>query len=164
MNIFDLILATTLVFFIAVGLYRGFIKEVLSLVAWVLAAAAAWFLADKVGSLLASFISEPTMRVIAGFVVIFLVVFIITAIAKHYLHQFFMSRVYLKVPNFLLGAIVGGFRGGFVVIVVFILAGLTPAPQQSWWRSSQIAPHIEPMAIKLSRYLPRDVARHIRYG
>ena len=164
MNNFDLILAATLLFFIAVGLYRGFIKEALSLAAWALAALAAWFLADKVGSLMASLIAEPTMRVMAGFVIIFLVVFIATAIVKHYLHQFFMSRVYLKVPNFLLGALVGGLRGGFIIIVVFILAGLTPAPQQDWWRSSQIAPHIEPMAIKLSRYLPRDVARHIRYG
>lgn len=148
----------------ALGFYRGFVKEGLSLASWVLAASAAWFLADKVGSLLKSLISEPTTRVIVGFVIIFLVVFIISAIAKHYLHQFFMSRVYLKIPNYLLGAVVGGLRGGFIIIVVFLVAGLTTAPRQGWWRSSQIAPYVEPIALKVAQYLPRDVARHIRYG
>lgn len=164
MNTFDLILVAIFLFFVAVGLYRGFIKEALSLAAWILAAAAAWFLADKVGALMKSIIAEPTMRVIAGFVLIFVVVFALTAIAKHYLHQFFMSRVYLKVPNYLLGAVIGGFRGGFIVIVAFLIAGLTTLPQQDWWRSSQIAPRIQPLALKVADYLPRDVARHIRYG
>lgn len=164
MATFDLVLGAFFAFFVAIGLYRGFIKEALSLAAWFLAAAAAWFLADKVGDLMSSFIAEPTVRVIAGFVLIFVVVFVVTAIAKHYLHQFFMSRVYLKVPNFLLGAVVGGVRGGFIIIVVFLIAGLTALPRQSWWRESEIAPHIQPVALKVADYLPRDVARHIRYG
>jgi len=164
LNTFDLILVAVFLFFVAVGLYRGFIKEALSLAAWVLAAAAAWFLADKVGSLMKSMIAEPTMRVIVGFVLIFVVVFALTAVAKHYLHQFFMSRVYLKVPNYLFGAAIGGLRGGFIVIVAFLIAGLTALPQQDWWRSSEIAPHIQPLAMKVADYLPRDVARHIRYG
>ncbi len=164
MTTFDLIISAVFLFFVAVGLYRGFIKEALSLAAWVLAAAAAWFLADKIGSLLSSVVAEPTTRVIVGFVIIFLIVFIITAIVKHYLHQYFMSRVYLKVPNYVLGAVIGGLRGGFIIIVVFLIAGLTMAPSQSWWKSSKITPYVEPVALKLARYLPRDVARHIRYS
>lgn len=164
MNTFDLILVVIFLFFVAIGLYRGFIKEALSLAAWLLAAAAAWFLADKVGSLMKSMIAEPTMRVIVGFVLIFVIVFALTAVAKHYLHQFFMSRVYLKVPNYLFGAVIGGLRGGFIIIVAFLIAGLTALPQQDWWRASEIAPHIQPLALKVADYLPRDVARHIRYS
>lgn len=164
MNIFDLILLVVLIFFVAIGMYRGFIKELLSLAAWVLAAASAWFFADKVGSLLHGLIAEPTMRVIAGFALIFIVVFVLTAVAKHYLHQFFMSRVYLKIPNYLFGAVIGGLRGGFVIIVVFLVLGLTTLPKQGWWRTSYFAPHIESVALKCANYLPVDVARHIRYS
>lgn len=164
MSIFDLILLAVFIFFVAIGMYRGFIKESLSLAAWLLAAASAWFLADKVGSLLHGLIAEPTVRVIAGFALIFVVVFVLTAIAKHYLHQFFMSRVYLKIPNYLLGAVVGGLRGGFVIIVVFLILGLTTLPKQDWWRASFLAPRIETVALKFANYLPSDVARHIRYS
>lgn len=164
MNIFDLILLAVFIFFVAVGMYRGFIKESLSLAAWLLAAASAWFLADKVGSLLHGLIAEPTLRVIAGFALIFIVIFVLTAIAKHYLHQFFMSRVYLKIPNYLFGGVIGGLRGGFIVIVAFLIMGLTSLPKQEWWRSSYLAPNIETVALKCANYLPSDVARHIRYG
>ena len=109
-------------------------------------------------------VSEPTLRVIAGFGLIFVVVFVVTAIAKHYLHQFFMSRVYLKIPNYFFGAVVGGLRGGFVIIVVFLVMGLTAIPKQDWWRSSYLAPNIETVALKCANYLPSDVARHIRYS
>jgi len=145
-------------------MYRGFIKESLSLIAWLLAAASAWFLADKVGSLLHGLIAEPTLRVIAGFALIFVVIFVLTAIAKHYLHQFFMSRVYLKIPNYLLGGVIGGLRGGFIIIVVFLVMGLTTLPKQDWWRSSLLVPSIQSVALKCANYLPSDVARHIRYS
>jgi membrane protein required for colicin V production len=164
LNIFDLILLVIFILFIAVGMYRGFIKESLSLAAWFLAAASAWFFADKVGVLLRSLIAEPTLRVIAGFALIFVVVFVVMAIAKHYLHQFFMSRVYLKIPNYLLGGVIGGLRGGFVIVVAFLVMGLTTLPKQDWWRSSYLAPNIEIVALKCANYLPSDVARHIRYS
>jgi len=164
MSNFDLALMVVFIFFVALGLYRGFIKETLSLAAWALAAAAAWMLADKIGALLKPVIAEPTLQVIVGFVLIFLLVFIATAVAKHYLHQYFMSRVYLKVPNYIFGAVVGGLRGGFVIILVFLIAGLTALPTQRWWKQSQLAPHIEPVAMRVAKYLPRDVARHIRYS
>jgi len=164
LNLFDLIILAVFFFFVAVGTYRGFIKESLSLAAWVLAAASAWFFADKVGDLMRGLVAEPTLRVMAGFGLIFVVVFVVTAIAKHYLHQFFMSRVYLKVPNYLLGAVVGGLRGAFVIIVVFLVIGLTSLPKQDWWRSSYLTPNIESVALKCAKYLPSDVARHIRYG
>jgi membrane protein required for colicin V production len=164
MSNFDLALMVVFVFFVVLGLYRGFIKESLSLAAWVLAAAAAWMLADRVGALLKPVIAEQTVQVIAGFVLIFLVVFVSTAIAKHYLHQYFMSRVYLKVPNYIFGAVIGGLRGGFVIVLVFLIAGLTSLPAQRWWKQSQLAPHIEPVAMRVAKYLPQDVARHIRYS
>lgn len=164
MNIFDLILLVVFIFFVAIGIYRGFIKESLSLLAWLLAAASAWFFADNVGSLLHGLIAEPTLRVIVGFALIFVIIFVLTAIAKHYLHQFFMSRVYLKIPNYLLGGAIGGIRGGFIIIVVFLVMGLTSLPKQDWWRSSYLAPKIETVALKCADYLPSDVARHIRYG
>ena len=164
MSNFDLALSVVFLFFMAMGLYRGFVKESLSLAAWVLAAAAAWMLADKVGGLLKPVIAEPTVQVIAGFVLIFVVVFLVTAIVKHYLHQYFMSRLYLKIPNYVFGAVVGGFRGAFVIVLMFLIAGLTTLPTQRWWKESQLAPRIQPIALRVAKFLPRDVARHIHYS
>ena len=82
----------------------------------------------------------------------------------------FLQALLAATPILLAAILLVGFRlpakwaMPVVYIVAFLIAGLTALPQQDWWRSSQIAPHIQPLAMKVADYLPRDVARHIRYS
>jgi membrane protein required for colicin V production len=70
----------------------------------------------------------------------------------------------LKASNRVLGGFIGVCAGVAVVVLAFLLAGLTSLPQDSWWRHSTLAPFFESFAAFIGDFLPADIARHIRYG
>lgn len=163
MNAFDLIIAVVLFFYIALGVKRGFVREVFSLGIWIFAGGLAWTFADNVGRWYASSIEEPTLQLVAGFITLFVLTFVIGAVAAHLINKVMLSRPWLKVPNFVLGGLTGGVKGGVIVMVAVLLIGLTGLPKQDWWRKSLFAPRIADLALKAAQYLPQDVTKHIRY-
>jgi membrane protein required for colicin V production len=69
-----------------------------------------------------------------------------------------------RMTNNALGGLVGAARGILIVVVVFLAAGMTSFPQRAWWHESSLSPYFESVAVHVAQYLPRDIARHIRYG
>src|SRR5581483_7627444 len=59
---------------------------------------------------------------------------------------------------------VGVLRGGIIILIVFLVAGITSLPQRPWWRESLLAPYFQKVAVVVSAYIPRDIARHIRFS
>ncbi len=164
MNAFDWMLIAVLVTFAITGALRGFVLEVLSLVLWPLAAFIAWLFADGVGTWFKDLIKDPQLRTVAAFIVVFLIVFIIGTIFVFLIHRALPLRGALRTPNVVLGSMVGILRGAVIIIIVFLVGGITSLPQRPWWRESLLAPYFQKVAVSVSDYLPRDVARHIRYG
>ncbi len=66
---------------LALGLWRGLIGEVLALLAWVLAALAAWQFGPEIGVLITA-IADPGLRVLAGYAVVFVGVLIVLALVR----------------------------------------------------------------------------------
>jgi membrane protein required for colicin V production len=67
-------------------------------------------------------------------------------------------------PNLILGGVTGALRGVFIILIAVLLMGLTSAPSQSWWKGSVFAKPLGNLALAASKYLPKDVSRHIRYN
>ncbi|UCH52650.1 MAG: CvpA family protein [Pseudomonadota bacterium] len=164
MNGFDIALLVVLAASAAFGAWRGFVREIMSLVSWVLAAVIAWVFADDMGGWFTSLSSEPALRQALAFVVLFVGVLILGAITSFIVHRAFVKGDFARWPNRLLGSAFGIGRGVVIITLVFLLAGLTALPQQSWWRGAALVPAFESVALFVSKYLPSDVARHIRYG
>lgn len=164
MNSFDYLMIVVLVAFAITGALRGFVLEVLSLILWPLSAFVAWLFADQGAAMFQSFVTEPQLRVVAAFVAVFLVVFIVGTIAVYFIHRALPLRGVLRKPNLILGGMVGLVRGGIVILIVFLVAGITPLPQRSWWREALLAPYFQKAAVAVSAYIPRDIARHIRFS
>lgn len=164
MNIFDLVLAVIFLFYTSMGVRRGMVREVLSLVTWVFAGGLSWLFADSVGNLFRSSIGEPSVRLVVGFTILFIVSLVSGIIATKYIHKVFLRKPWLKIPNYILGGVAGALRATFIIMILVLLAGLTAVPEQKWWRGSTFAPQLETFGEKLSRYLPNDVGRHIRYN
>ena len=55
-------------------------------------------------------------------------------------------------------------RGILVVALLTLLAGLTPIPQDPWWRDSQLVPYFEEIALWLRDWLPEDVAKRFQFS
>ena len=62
-----------------------------------------------------------------------------------------------------LGALFGAARGVLIVLVVALLAGLTSAPRQPFWRDSASGPFLVQAAKTLKPLLPQTFAERLRY-
>jgi len=164
MNAFDYLLIAVLVAFAITGALRGFVLEILSLILWPLAAFVAWLFADQVALWFKGVIAEPSLRMVAAFIAVFLTIFVIGTIFIFLVHRVLPLRGALRTPNVVLGGVVGFVRGAIIIVIVFLVGGITSLPQRPWWRESLLAPYFQDVAVSASVYLPRDVARHIRYS
>jgi membrane protein required for colicin V production len=164
-NVFDLALLLVLALFAAFGAWRGFVRELVSLLTWAAAAVAAWAFADDVAVVFKSFTNESALRQTLAFIVIFVGVFIVGMIVGLLLHRFVNRSAGLRTANRVSGAVLGAVRGIAMIVLVFLLAGLTSFPQRTdWWRDATLAPAFERAALFVAQYLPPDVARHVRYS
>jgi membrane protein required for colicin V production len=164
MNAFDFLLMAVVLSFAVIGALRGLVREVLALVTWVLACLFAWIFAGSAQVLFKDALENPEIRLVAGFAVVFVVVFVIGAIASYIVHRILITRRVFRLPNLVLGGAMGAARGVVVIVLAFMLAGITPITQYPWWREAMLTPFFQQLAGYVAGYLPQDVARHIRYG
>jgi membrane protein required for colicin V production len=163
-NGFDILLVAFLTMFVTIGAWRGFVREFMALLTWVIGGFAAWWGADLVAAELDGLTAEPVLRRVIGFAIVFVSVFVIGTVTAHLVHRFVLAQKAFRLPNTVLGGVVGAGRGVIIIVILFLLAGLTSLPQRGWWRDSALTPHFERLARLAGDYIPADVARHIRYG
>ena len=145
-----------------ISLTRGFVREALALAAWVLSIWVAVSFSRPLAVMLDSFISTPSVRLIAAFLLLFagtlLVVSIINMLAVK-----LVKSTGLTGTDRAIGILFGMVRGVFIVVVLVFLAGLTPLPQDAWWNDSLFMPHLQALAIWLRDFLPPDAAQYFSY-
>jgi len=141
-----------------IGLFRGFVREALSLVAWGAAIWVALTFAPLAASYLEPYIETPSLRHIAAFAGLFLTTLIAGAIVN-YLVSLLVRKSGIGGTDRFLGLFFGVARGVLVVAILVLLAGLTPLPEDPWWKESQVMPTFEQLAVSLRGFLPEDIAK-----
>ena len=141
-----------------IGLFRGFVREALSLVAWGAAIWVALTFAPLAASYLEPYLETPSLRHIAAFAGLFLVTLIAGAIIN-YLVSLLVTKSGIGGTDRFLGLFFGIARGGLVVAILVLLAGLTPLPEDPWWQQSEVMPYFEELAVSLRGFLPEDIAK-----
>jgi membrane protein required for colicin V production len=159
---FDYAVLAVILLSLLVGGWRGVVGEILALVAWVAAFLAARTWAEPVGQLVASGMAEPLWRQVSGFIVVFVAVLILFALAR-WVMSLLLKAAGLRPLDRVLGAVFGIARGVLVVWVAVLLAGLTALPQQTWWRQAWLAPPFETAVLAAKPWLPPDLAKRIHY-
>lgn len=162
MNGFDLAIGVVVLLFTAIGALRGFMREVMAAIAWVTAGLCSWLLADKVAARLPETLTDPLLRRLAAFFLLMIGVWLAMTIIAFLLRKLLFPGS-LTASDRLLGAVVGTARGLVVVLVIVLLAGLTPFPKEPWWRESRLAGYLEQAATRTLALLPPDVARQFSY-
>jgi membrane protein required for colicin V production len=164
MNKFDLIILVVMLVFTAIGAWRGLVREIITVLTWVLSCLLAWLFAGRLSVVFKGMVEDPALRQLLAFVLIFIVVFVLGIVASWFIHKHLPGKRSFRNANIALGGVIGAARGGAIVIAVFLVAGLTSFPQRPWWREASFAPYFERAAVYVASYMPRDVARHVRYG
>jgi membrane protein required for colicin V production len=161
LGLVDWVLLAVLVASIAVGVVRGFVFEVLSLVGWVVA----WFAAQWGSPLVAPHVpvGTPGSGLNAG--VAFGLTFAAALLAWALLARLIRLLIHatpLSIPDRLLGAAFGALRGGVLLLALATVVALTPASQSQAWRGSTGARWLEQGLAMLKPLLPEAVSRHLR--
>ena len=122
-----------------ISLSRGFVKEALSLVTWIIAGVVAWMFGGALSEHLAGYIETPSARVITGCAIRFIATLIVGAMINYLIGE--LVRVTgLSGTDRFLGMAFGAARGVLLVVVAVGLLSLGPVQQDGWWQQSQLVP------------------------
>lgn len=162
MTLFDYFVLALMAVSLLVGVARGVVSEILALAAWVAAFIAARLWAVPLGNLMLADLPDPLWRQLAGFVGVLVAVLIGFALLR-WVTTLLLKAVGLRPLDRGLGALFGVARGVLVLLILVLLAGLTPLPQERWWRQATFAPPLETGVLAVKPWLPPELAKRIQY-
>ena len=147
---------------VAISIWRGLVREVVSLLSWLVALWTAARFAVMFAEWLPSAITNPSARYVVAFVVLFLGTVIVLELMGVLLAKL-LHAAGLGFVDRLLGAVFGLARGALLVWILALLGGLTALPQQDWWRESVLAPPLQAAALAARPLLPLEIAKRLKY-
>lgn len=156
MNWADYVILAVLFLSVLIGLMRGLISEVLSLVIWVAAFWLAWMFGPTVATYFESSVPLPTARMAIGYGLCFIVVLLVGAVFRFLIGRL-VSGTGLGGVDRLFGSLFGLARGVLVVSAVVFMLEFTPLPAQPLWRESTMLPQFAAPAAWLGQQIPANV-------
>lgn len=162
MTSFDYIVLAIVGVSALLGLLRGFVKELLSLVAYAAAFVAAIWWGPRVSTWLTAFIQNDLLRTAAAYAAVFIVVLLLVGLVNVTLGAL-ISKTGLTPADHGMGAIFGALRGLLIVLVLVALAGYTELPQEPWWRDARLSGAAEQGIQKIKQMLPPSLASWLPY-
>ncbi len=162
MQWFDVVILSIIGISAVISLMRGFVKEAMSLAGWLAAIWVALTYSDVLAGLLAEIISTRSIRFIVSFTSLFVVTLLLSSLINYLVSQL-VIKTGLSGTDRMIGVLFGVARGGAVVGILVLLAGLTALPQDDWWQQSQLVGHFQQMATWVSGHLPAEVMANLAY-
>ena len=159
----DLLLLCVIGLSTLLGLMRGFIGVLASLLAWLLAAWAAFRFGARIAVLLAGGAEPSAGQLFAGYGLSFLGVLLFVGIVGWGVRKL-VHAVGLSGIDRIMGMLLGLVRGGFVACLLVLLMGFTGMPRESTWQQSQVVPVLLPGAQLLRALLPPWASQRVDFG
>ena len=162
MSPFDYFILTLLIVSSVYGLYRGIIKEVLSLTGLVLS----FFLASNFDNWLANIVpieNKSDFLIISAFILIFISTLILTSILIKLVSKV-IKLAGLSIMNRFFGFFFGIARGLVIVLVILYLNQLIPFVNLIDPVESKLIPFLDPIFSFVLEYLPNYQSTHVEYG
>lgn len=145
---------------ILVGTLRGFIKEVFSLAVWAAAFLVAFQYSGALAMQLESHIELPSARTSLAFAGLFLSVLLVGGLITYLIGKL-VEKTGLSGTDRLLGGVFGALRGLILILVLMLVAGLTPVPQDPWWQQSRTVQSLIPLAEWSAQFLPEYILEYM---
>ena len=162
MTAFDYVVSGIFLVSIVLSIIRGFVREALSVAGWVVAFIVAGAYASFFEKFLPVEITGETLRISIAFVLAFLSVLLITALATMSL-SVLIKGIGLGFIDRLLGSVFGFIRALVIVMLLVLIAGLTTIPNQVFWQQAALSRPLEAIAMQVLPWLPNDLSKRISY-
>lgn len=138
----DWMIITVVVLSTLLSLKRGFVKEVMSLVTWVVAFIIAVKFTGPLQTLLIDQVQNDQIRYVVAFIALFIATLVLGALVNFVLGSL-VQATGLSSTDRIIGMLFGFVRGGLIVVAFISLLSLSPAIEKSdMWKSSQLVPQL----------------------
>ncbi len=155
-SVLDLVVIGIVLISALLAAVRGFTREVLAIVAWVVAAAAAWYLHPTALPIAQQYISSNTVALVAAIGGIFVVTLIIVSIITVQISDLILdSRI--GALDRTLGLFFGAARGFLICVIGWAFLGwLLQGKEPEWATSSRTRPAMENTRDNIIAMLPEN--------
>jgi membrane protein required for colicin V production len=154
---FDWIIAAIFLVSVLLGIMRGFIKESLSIISWIVAIWLAMTFCVQVGDFLGQYIEIPNLkfRKWAGFSLIFIGTLFLFALVSYIIIKVFV-RGPIKGTDRVLGIGFGALRAAAIVVAIVIVTRGLGMENSDWWKNAQYLSRFVPFANYVEALMPKD--------
>jgi len=129
----------------AFGFWRGFVKEAIALVTWLIAIILAWQGSWLVEDRLGEWSAAPELRVWAARAIIFVAVLVVGGLLA-WLVRAAIRKTALGGTDRSLGAVFGFARGSLLIGLLAIVIDLADLEAEPWWDGARLRPLSEQVA------------------
>ena len=145
MPIIDILIAAAILVSVVVGIFRGFVKEAISIAALLVAIWAALYFGPEAGNISENWFKSEELQMWFGRVLVFLVILSLGGLLGWGVSKLVRLSV-LSGMDRLLGAVFGVARGILLVAVAIIGGQFAGFDNDNWWLQSKLIPHFEVVA------------------
>ncbi|NNU43947.1 CvpA family protein [Ramlibacter montanisoli] len=138
MAVLDWVVVAVLAASVLLGLWRGLVYEVLSVMNWLAAFVLAQWLAPRAAALMPLSRAGESIQYAAGFVVVFIAALFAGGLVA-WLTKKLVEAVGLRPVDRVLGGVFGMVRGVLAVLAVAVLVHLVKLQGSLWWTESVTA-------------------------
>ncbi len=147
MALIDIIILVIIGISSLIGVFRGLVKEALSLASWFAAIVAGTLFNAQLADLMVNLINNASLRRIAAFAILFIVVIFAGTILSNLVSKLTQAAG-LKGADRTLGGLFGILRG-LTIVLVIVLVGSQFALSRNWFSDSFLVPY----ALAMIEYL-----------
>ena len=147
-----------------ISLLRGFVREAFSLAIWLLAFWISWSFFRQLKPHLEPLLDAPDQILLGVSFGVLMILSLAIGGLVNYLVVRLVEKTGLSGTDRFIGMVFGAARGGIMVVILVMLAGLTAIPEASWWQRSHLVGYFEEAAMLLRDHLPEQVAQWFKYS
>lgn len=162
MTLFDYLVLFVLAASVVISTMRGLVREILSLLSWVVAFVVANMYGAQLAPMLPAMIPGDALRLMVAFAALFLGVRILMGLLSMAIGALIAASG-LSLADRGLGGLFGLTRGIVIVLFGVILCGMTSIPQQDFWKHALLSPMAETGVRTVKPFLPADFAQHVHF-
>jgi len=154
LNFVDYILITIVGLSMVLSLWRGFAREVISLIGLIAAFLVASRLSGRTGDFLSQWILNPTAADVAGFILVFVIVMIAVGLIGAIIHHL-VDAAALTATDRTLGIFFGAARGMLLIALCFLVYTSYTKPNEPWLKKSLLTPYAIELGNMLGGMIPQ---------
>jgi len=153
MSLFDYLLIAIAGLSMVLSLWRGFVREIISLIGLVAAFFAASRASGMAANLVNDWIPNTTVANIAGFTLVFIAVMVVVALVGALIRKL-VDMADLTATDRTLGMFFGLARGLMLIGLFFLIYTSYAKPDKPWMKKSMLTPYAIEMGNMLGKAIP----------